>query len=117
MAEVKHDFPGIAKFNATLIFTALASSSGLAFLTTGVLGRITYKALEMFGNWLANQGLALGNIGYDNIVIAAQEFNYEQVFDTVLYEILKEKNPLSPEKRKELDDKVIIAFRKFASFT
>lgn len=115
-AEVKYQFPGIAKFNALLLFTALGSSPA-AFLTNGLLGKFVYFFLNRFGNWLANQGLALANMGVDALIISEQHGNYEQVMDEAFEEIKKKKGRLSPEERKKIDDKVKDAFREFAPFT
>lgn len=116
MAEIKYQFDGIARFNATLIFTALASTGWGAPLTTGLLGKLVFFFLKKFGNWFANQGLALLNIGIDHIKIASEKSNYEQVFAEALAEVQANKNKLTPAQRKAIDDKVKRAARHFIHF-
>lgn len=112
MAETKYKFKGIAKFNAFLIFSAM-STGPLAFLTTGILGTITFKVLEMFGNWFANQGLALLNIGVDVLIVAVQENNYESVLNNAIKRVKNHKGPMPKELQKEIDNEVIDAVRDF----
>lgn len=112
MAEVKYKFRGIAKFNAFLIFSAMAGGP-LAFLTTGIVGTITFRLLEIAGNWFANQGLALLNIGVDVLIVAAQKNNYESVINKAIDKVKNHKGPMSKKKQKEIDDEVIDAVRDF----
>ncbi len=95
-----------------MIFTSMAGSP-LAFLTHGFLGRITFFFLTKVGSWLANQGLALLNIGIDELRIAAQKDDYEKAIEEALKSVGEAKQKLTPAEIKAIDDKVKKAFRKF----
>ena len=115
MAEVKYEFPGLSKFNATLIFTAMASSP-LAFLTTGFLGNITFFFLKKIGRWLANQGLALLNLGVDFLMVELEQRDFENAMDEAIAKVKASKGRLTKEQKEEIDAPVKNAFRRFASF-
>jgi hypothetical protein len=116
MAEIKHQFDGIAKFNATLIFTALAANPPTAFLTTGVLGKVLFFILAKLGNIMANNGLALANIGVDMVQLAIQKNNYDSAMDAAIKQVLETKGPLSKEQKDAINAPVKEAFLKFISF-
>lgn len=115
MAEAKYQFDGISKATATLLFTAMASGP-LAFLTTGILGKITFFFLKKVGNWLANQGLALLNIGVDQIKISLEKRNFDRAMDEAIKKVMETNRRLTKEEQAEIDDPVKKAFREFASF-
>jgi len=116
MAEVKYQFKGMSRFNATLLFTALASSAWGSFLTTGLMGKFVFFILEKIGNWIANQGLALANIGIDEIKIMAEKDNFESVMDEAVKEVQNKKGRLTDAEKKKIDNRVKSAFRRFATF-
>jgi len=116
MAEVKYQFDGIARLNATLLFAAMAASP-VAFLTTGLLGKFVFMVLTHIGNWLANQGLALLNIGVDMIKIHFEKKDYDEAMEEALAVkdmIIKTGRKLTPQEVEDIDGKVKNAFRKFA---
>ena len=115
MAEVKYQFDGIAKFNATLIFTALAGSSWGSFLTSGFVGRLVFFFLEKFGNWMANQGLAMANIGVDILITAHEKKNYDAVLEEAIHQVQSKRN-LTQEEIDAIDEKVKAAAKKFIAF-
>lgn len=115
MAEVKYEFEGIAKFNAMLVFTALASGP-YAYLTTGILGKFVFFVLKKIGNWIANQGLALANIGIEEIRNPILLDNYDSTMNDALNEVLRRKGRLTDEEKKAIDDKVKDAARNFIRF-
>lgn len=115
MAEVKHQFDGIAKATATLLFTSMAAGP-FAFLTGGFLGHITFFILKRFSNWLANQGLALLNIGVDAIKIAQEKKKFDEEIDKAIKAVLEAKRKLTKEEQAAIDEPVKKAFRKFVSF-
>ena len=115
MAKVKHDFNGIAKLTATLIFTAMASGPS-SVLTTGFLGQVTLFFLKRFSNWLTNQGLAVLNIGVDAIKIAGQKKDFDQEMEKAIQKVLTTKRRLTKEEQDAIDEPVKRAFRKFVSF-
>lgn len=116
MAEIKYQFDGIAKFNATLIFTALSGTAWGGFLTSGFVGRLVFFFLTKFGNWLANQGLAMANIGVDIILTAHEKNQYEQVIGEAIKKVQSIKRPLTKEEISAIDDQVKRAARRFISF-
>lgn len=115
MAESKHQFDGIGKFSATLIFTSMAGGP-LAFLTTGWLGTITFFLLKKFGSWLANQGLALLNIGVDAIKLSIEKGAYDAAIEAAIKQVKETNRPLTVKEKREIDESVKRAFRKFAVF-
>lgn len=115
MAESKYEFEGIGKFNATLIFTAMAGGP-LAFLTTGFLGTITFFLLKKFGSWLANQGLALLNVGIDFIKIEFEQKAFDDAMEKAIAKVKGSSHKLSKQEVKEIDDEIKRVFRRFASF-
>ena len=118
MAEVKYQFDGIAAVSATMVFAAMAGGP-LAFLTTGILGKITFFFLKKIMNGLANQGLAVLNLGIDFMAINFQQADYESAMDAAIKardEIIGKRGKLTIEEQREIDEKVKAAFRKFAPF-
>lgn len=109
------DFPGISKFSATLIFTALASGS-LAFLTKGVMGTITMFFLTKFSQWLSFKGITLLNVGADIVIIESEFSEFNSAMDEALERVRKSQGKLSDAQKKEIDEKVKASFRKFISF-
>lgn len=113
MAASKYDFKGIKKLGATLIFTALASTP-FAFLTNGLLGRVTFFLLERFTNWLANNGLILANVGIAFVKTNMEQSAFENAMAAALKEVKENEGKLSPAEIKAIDDKVIKTFDDFA---
>ena len=99
-----------------MIFTALATTSWGSFLTTGLVGRVVFFFLKKFGNWMANQGLALANIGVDIIITAHEKNEYDKVMDEALKKVLNTKRPLTEEEKDAIDGPVKKAAKKFISF-
>ena len=110
----KYQFDGIAKFNATVIFTAMAASP-LAFLTTGLLGRFTFFALTKLGNVIANKGLIIANVGVDYVLTLNQKGNFDSIIEDALKEVKDKKGRLTDAEKKAIDDKVIASFKLFIS--
>lgn len=115
MAVSKHDFGGIAKVTATLLMTLMATTP-LAFLTRGFLGKVTFFFLRKVGNWLANQGLAVLNLGVDAIKIAQEKKTFDKELEKALKTVAESKGKLSPKEVKAIDDEVRRAFKRFAKF-
>lgn len=118
MAEIKYQFDGIAAVSATMVFTAMAGGP-LAFLTTGILGKIVFFFLKKIMNGLANQGLAILNLGIDFMSVNFQQSDYESAMDAAIKardEIIGKRGKLTQEERERIDEDVKRAFRKFAPF-
>jgi len=116
VAEVKNQFEGISKYNATMIFAALASNPNTTFMTTGFLGKLVFFFIEKFSTWLVNQGLALANIGLNKIFILQEKKDYNKAFDEAFNLILNTKEPLTKQQKDQIDEKIKAAFRKFGTF-
>lgn len=111
----KYDFKGIKKVGARGISAALATTPYTAWLASRGFAPLTNYLFEALCNWLANKGLIVLNIG---VMVVETEFD-QRAFDSALDEALLEielakKEYLSPEEIKKIDEKVKIAFRRFA---
>lgn len=112
MAVVKHKFNNLSRGMATMIFTAMASTP-LAFLTTGIVGKITFYFLQRWSNWLINQGLVLANVGIDFVKTASQKKDYDQAIEEAIQKVLQTKHRLTKEEQDAIDEPVKRAFRRF----
>lgn len=112
----KYDLPGFGKVQALLVFTAMASGP-LAFLTTGIPGKIVFPLLELAGEWLASKGLVLLNIGAEKVETLIEENAYDGSFEKAFEAINAKRGKLTDAEKKSIDDKVIAAARKFFSFS
>lgn len=115
MSTVKHNFDGIARASATMVFTAMAASP-MAFITRGVLGQVTFFFLKKVMNWSANQGLAILNLGVDSLRIAQEKRTFDRQISEALAKVQATKRRLTQEEKNEIDAPVIDAFRRFARF-
>lgn len=116
MAATKYQFDGISSVSASFVFTAMASGP-LAFLTTGVLGQVTFFILKKVMNGLANNGLAVLNLGVDFISVNFQERDFNEAMRAALIardKVITTKGKLSKEEMDAIDAPVKDAFRKFA---
>ena len=114
----RYDFKGIKKLGAKGLALALSSTPWGAWLVnTPFISTFTNLLLELIVNWLANEGLIILNIA---AIQVSGEMDQKQ-FDDAMSEAFKiiefPGAKLTPEQMKEIDDKVIEAFRKFAVFT
>lgn len=114
MAEVKHDFDGIAGAGASLVFNALRGS-GASFLTWGIFGSITFFVLKKLFNFLANQGLVILNLGADLVSTQVEKHKFDKALEEAI-EKVKNKQNLTKEEMDAIDEPVRAAFRKFVSF-
>lgn len=116
MAPVKYKFNGVAKLSATLVFTALASQGWGVPLTTGIVGKFVFWLLTKHYNWMANQGLALANIGADLILVTMEQGDYDSAISDGLKKVLATKRKLTKEEVDAINAPVKAAARKFFSF-
>lgn len=112
---MKYRFEGIGKLGATLMFSALAASP-LAWLTNGLVGKIVFFLLTEFSMFLSNHGLIILNMAIADLKTLSEKKNFDGAFDDAFKEIHEKRERLTPEEKKRIDDKVISAFRDFASF-
>lgn len=112
---VKYKFEGIGSTSATLTL-ALMSSSPLAWFTVGIQGRFTYWLLKWLYMGLASRGLVVLNIGVAKVTTIAEQIEFDGSMDEAFRIINERKGSLSAAEVKAIDDKVISAFRRFATF-
>lgn len=112
---MKYRFEGIGALGATLIFAGIAASP-LSWLTNGVIGKFVYAVLQYACMWLADKGIIIMNIGIADLKTLSEKSGFDGSFEDAFKEIHEKKERLTPEDKKRIDDKVIDAFRKFASF-
>ncbi len=108
----KYDFRGIKKYGAKVLLTALAGTTwGASFLSWGFAPAVEFL-FEYVANWLANKGLIIINVG----IIPIDGAWDQKAFDAHMQEALDlvRKGNLSKKEMKEIDDKVLEAFRRFA---
>jgi len=111
----KYDFPGIKKFGARGLSLVLASFSWGAWLIQWGFGPVIDFLFKEFSNWLANKGLIVLNIG---AIVVEGEFNqksFDKAMEEGLHKVLA--GGLTDQQKKEIDDKVIKAARRFLVFT
>lgn len=109
----KYDFQGLKKLGAAGLRLALAASPYTSWVLAG--GPVTDFFLEWFSNWLANNGLMILDTGADIINGAIDQKEFDDAMDDAIKEITHAGGAasLTPEQKKEIDDKVIAAGRKF----
>ena len=112
---MSYDYSGIGKAEALLVFAALAASP-LVWITNGLLGGLTFWVLCRICTWLANKEVLLANIAAADIQTLAQKGNFDGSLDEAFKAIHGNPNQLTQAQRKAIDDKVILAFRNFATF-
>lgn len=109
----KYNFPGIKKLGIAGFRVALASSPYTAwFLKLGSIGDLF---IGFTVNWLANKGLILLNLGAIYVEGEIDQWTLDSQMDQALKEIsnLGGLDKLTPEQKKEIDDKIIKAARQF----
>jgi len=108
----KYDFKGISKFGAIALRVALSSSPYTAWFFK-VPG--SQLVCELFVNWLANKGLLILNLGAIQIGTEIDQHRLDKAMDEALNAIMEKggRENLTPEQKKEIDDEVIKAARKF----
>lgn len=115
----KHKFSGIGAASTSAVFVALASNPATAFLTVGIPGKILSWILIKFFSALASCGLVLLNVGAARIETLVDGKNFDGAWDSAEEFIAAIRNTgreLTPAEIKKIDDPVIAAFRKWASF-
>lgn len=112
---MKYRFEGIGATSATLTIAALAASP-LAWLTQGIQGRIVFHVLKWLYMGLASKGLIVLNIGAAKVEVLVQKGEFDGSMDEAFKLINERQGKLTPAEIKAVDDKVIIALRKFGRF-
>lgn len=109
----KYDFPGIKKLGIAGFRVALASSPYTAWALK--FGSLTDLFLGFIANYLANKGLILLNLGAIYVEGEIDQRSLDSAMDEALKQItnLGGLDKLTPEQKREIDDKVIKAARSF----
>jgi len=116
---MKYKFSGLGETGAAIILAALALNPATLFLTQGFLGKIVFIFAKYFCMILASCGLIVMNVGAARIQVLLDEGNYDgswEKAEELLKKIRDQGRELTDEETKKIDDDVINAFRKFASF-
>lgn len=111
----KYKFDGIGQASATAAFLALAQSQ--PWLTTGVLGKLTYWFLTRAFSAAASAGLVLLNVGVAKVETLIEATEFDGSFDEAFKIINAKGSSLTKEEADAIDSKVIAAFRKFADMS
>lgn len=111
---MKHKLEGIGEAGAILMMSTLATSFPLA--TTGLQGKILFILLKIFHMALASAGLIVVNIGVAKVETLIEHKDFDGSFDKAFEIINKKKGQFTDEEAKKIDDAVIDAYRKFATF-
>jgi hypothetical protein len=116
---LKHKFDGIGQTAASIIMAGLAANPSTAILASGFLGKVMFIIFKYICMMLANLGLIVMNVGAEKLetIVAAGDFDgsWEKA-EEMLNKIRQEHREMTPDEIKKIDDGVITAFRKFASF-
>jgi ABC-type transport system involved in cytochrome c biogenesis permease subunit len=114
-AATKYKFDGIGKAGAVATFAAMAMTP-YAAITQGFWGKILFVFLEWFYSCLASVGLVVLNIGVANVETLIEQSEFDGSFEDAFKIINAKGGKLSDAEKAAIDNKVIAAFRKFASF-
>ena len=112
---MKYNFEGIGALGASLMAGALASSP-LSFLVVGIPGKITFWLLTQLNSYLANKGLILLNVGVAKISAYSDRKDFDGTLESAIKIVIEHGDTLTEAEKRDIDDKVIIAFDKFSSF-
>lgn len=112
-------FWGIGEASAAVVMAVLGANPALAVFSSGFLGRVVFFILKIFFAFLAKLGLIVLNVGAAKLqtVIAAGDFDGSwETAEQIISGIRSTGRDLTPDEITTIDQPVIDAFRKFASF-
>lgn len=112
----KYDFKGISKLNALGLKAMLATSPYTAWLLKG--GTALDYALELFGNFFANRGLVVMNLGAIYVNGEFDQGAFDRAMDSGWSQIEQKGRPnISPKEGKAIDDAVRNAAENYIRFS
>jgi hypothetical protein len=115
----KHKFSGIGAASAAMVLAALASNPATAWFVVGIPGKVVNWILTWVFTIFASVGLVVLNIGSAKIQTLVDGKKFDGAWDSAEEFIAAIRNAgreMTPEEIKRIDDPVIEAFRKWASF-
>ena len=113
----KHDLSGMGGFQASLAMAFLATNPSTAGITQGIIGKLLHYFLTKLFSALSSLGLVLANVGASRVETALDKSGYDGSWETAedaIQSIIGQGRELTPDEVKQIDDKVIAAFEKFA---
>lgn len=116
---MRHRFEGIGEASAAIILAGLSANPSTAFLAAGIIGKLVFFVAKIFCMMLANMGLIVMNVGAAKLQVILDEKNFDgswEQAEALIKKIRDTGRELTDEEIKSIDEPVIDAFRKFASF-
>lgn len=115
----KHKLEGIGAASAAMVMAAIAANPATAWFVKGIPGKIIYWILTKMFSGFASLGLVVMNVGASRIQTIVDGKNFDGAWDSAeefIAAIRASGRELTPEEVKKIDEPVIKAFRKWASF-
>lgn len=112
----KYDFQGIQKGGLLAIKAALAATGWGASIIASPFVRVLDWMLKKIINFMANKGLIVLNLGAIYVEGEFDQTEFDKAMDAGLSKI-KTRPDMTPEEKKEIDDEVKNAFRKFVKYS
>lgn len=112
-------FMGIGEASAAAVMAVLRTSPAFLPFTVGIQGKILFFILKLLFSWLASLGLIVLNVGAAKIETVMSEITFDGSIESAekaIKAIRDSGRELTPEEIKAIDEPVIDALRKFASF-
>lgn len=116
---MKYKYEGIGETGAAIIMAGLAANPSTVIFTQGILGKIIFFISKLFCMYLASLGLIMLNVGAANLETIIDGGDYDgswEKADQIMNQIKERGRELTDDEVKQIDQGVIDAFRKFASF-
>lgn len=114
LAPQKYKFDGIGKFSAVIVLRVLDKQPWGVWFTVGLPGKITFFILKKIFAYFASYGVVIANITIESVNEAIEKGHFD---DALSDEVFKQINQgITPEQGEAIDNKVIDAFNKFATF-
>ncbi len=110
----RYDFKGIKKYGAKGLIMAVSTIPYMSWVALPWASAFFDLGFQALANWLANKGLIILNITAIPIEGEWDQKRFDDAINAGLKEV-EMAGPLTPAKMKEIDDKVIAAFRKFGN--
>lgn len=110
----KYDLKGLAKLNALGLKALCASTPYFAWILKG--GKLTDLVFDFLGNWIANWGLVVMNLGAIYVNGEIDQGALDRAIDDGLQKIEKLGSKITKSQGEAIDEAVRNAARKFIRF-